>query len=185
MFIIYTPLLLLPLLLYQESELLSFRLKTENTERSSGDFRLKATQLAERYTEAQKEISHLQDLNTELNNKLTKCIQEKEEYIQSTKDIEKEKLELLEQFNTLQDEYQLVITKNQEILTEINTNNTIENKKKDDIIVQLQAELSSTIERMRLDASSAGNLDNYKKKAQLALKKVGLVYIYVYVCIKI
>ena len=161
--------------------MLSFRLKTENTERSSGDFRLKATQLAERYTEAQKEISHLQDLNTELNNKLTKCIQEKEEYIQSSKNIEKEKLELLEQFNTLQDVYQQVITKNQKILTEINTNNTLENKKKDDIIVQLQAELSSTIERMRLDASSAGNLDNYKKKAQLALKKVSLIHSAVYI----
>ena len=154
--------------------MLAFRLKTENSDRSSSDLRLKATELGERYGEAQRELSRLREVVSEQQQQLDlmQAALDSADITAQNFAVEKEALTL--RIDSLQVHCTDLEHKHQQQLGQVEASKEVAMRECNEQVAQLQAELASVSSRLLTENDSAGNLDNYKKRAQLALKKVCL-----------
>ncbi len=152
--------------------MISLRLKLENLERSSSDHRLRTGELAERYGEAQREItrSHesLKEQTTQieqfkievdgLNTNIATLTEEKESALRELKEVQSTAARSDRQL-------QLDISALNEQIAQLEATHRAH-------IAEFQLELSSMQSRAKMDSESADVLDGYKKRAQVAMKKV-------------
>lgn len=151
---------------------MALKLKNENTDRAAGDLRLKAAELAERYSEAQRELVRLKE-GLEASDLHVSDVAVERDRLQG------EVRRLTEQRDTLAAEHASAVERcatlqaeHEQQLRALAEERAGERRAHEDQLAQAQAELALAVNRMKQDADSAGNLDQYKKKAQLALKKV-------------
>jgi phage host-nuclease inhibitor protein Gam len=151
-------------------------LKLENTERTSSDLRLKANELAERYGESQRELTRLHEEvikmedNVNINNEQLL----KSNEINQILNIDNK--ELTSKINNITENYTHEIKDLNEQIMKLNNKYLNYEKDNNNHIHELQNEVNSLNNRLKIESESAGNLDNYKKRAQLALQKVSLYY---------
>lgn len=156
----------------QDSEILSCRLKLENTDRSSSDLRLKATELAERFGEAQREITKLRELVEDKQVQLDALGAEKARLESETQVSLSQMAERSSQLADAEARCQSLQSSHADELRLLAEGKAKELREGTELAARLQAELAEAHSRLRVGEDSADNLDNYKKRAQLALKKV-------------
>ena len=154
-------------------------MKLENTERTSSDLRLKANELAERYGESQRELTRLHEEIIKMEDKVNINNEQLLKSNEINQLLNIDNIELTSKINNITENYTHEIKNlNEQIM---NLNNKYLNYEKDNNhhIHELQNEVNSLNNRLKIESESAGNLDNYKKRAQLALQKVLVVVVVV------
>eukprot|EP00597_Dinobryon_sp_UTEXLB2267_P010045 CAMPEP_0170098556 /NCGR_PEP_ID=MMETSP0020_2-20130122/495_1 /TAXON_ID=98059 /ORGANISM="Dinobryon sp., Strain UTEXLB2267" /LENGTH=829 /DNA_ID=CAMNT_0010321007 /DNA_START=18 /DNA_END=2507 /DNA_ORIENTATION=- len=155
----------------KESELLSLRLKLENMERSSSDYKVKTTELAERFAEAQREIHRGQDRAKESSAKLAALQMDRDGLAEQLSSLQREREELKGRVNECS---QLTTEREQRCEEELRAcKQRCEQIERESqaTIFGLEMQVSDLSERVKMEASTASVLDDYKKRAQLAIKK--------------
>lgn len=148
------------------------KLKNENVDRSSSDLRLKANELAERYSESQREVARLREAAEAAALLTATLVEERDRALEQIRNDAAEHEQVVAQRTDLQQQLAAIQTEHCSQLQRFQEERQREAQADKDLIAQLQAELTLAANRMKQDADSAGNLEQYKKKAQLALKKV-------------
>lgn len=144
----------------------------ENAERSGSDTRLKVSELAERYGEAQREITRLRSVVEE---RLAEAVILTEQRDQGTAALaycEAQRDDLAQRLHLLEEQAATQADSHERSLRELKAELTAQKGVAEEQLAQLRAEVEAAQGRLRVEEDSAGNLDNYKKRAQLALKKV-------------
>lgn len=147
-------------------------MKLENTDRSSSDLRLKATELAERFGEAQREITRLRESLEERQAQVEALAAEKACLEQQALTAATNLAELSAQLSDTEARCTALQTLHAQELHVLMEGKDRELRAGQEVVARLQAELAEANNRARAEEDSADNLDNYKKRAQLALKKV-------------
>lgn len=140
-------------------------------DQTSSELKKKVTELSERYADAQREISQLISTRNSLQEEaqsLTNKIESLEESLSKEKEKSMEvKQELQQKIQQLQQELINKAEEHQkELLDEKNQLEAANSK-----LLQLKAENFSLMERVKTDSSSSAELNDYKKRAQQAIKK--------------
>lgn len=144
----------------------------ENTERTLSDLKLKLVDITERYNDSQREINKEREL-------LEIKINYNEHLETSIQTLQIANLNLLEEYNENKKQLNDITQKYSTLLSSQQDQERMFNEKLErqqqignEAITELQTELASLNIRLKAESQTSGNLDSYKKKAQLALKKV-------------
>jgi hypothetical protein len=147
-------------------------LKFENVEKSTSDQHLLTTELSERYGEIQREIAIIKENLKDKTVAFDKIVEEKNilkmEFDETTKTnetLKTEKEEILAKTKETDLNHEVELAK----LTKDIETIKCESKEK---VESLESEVNRLIEKIKFENETSENLENYKKKAQLALKKV-------------
>ena len=132
----------------KESEFMSLRLKLENAERGTGDQRAMASELAERYGDVQRELSRTK---TSIQGHLL-----------TIENLQTDKKETEERFADMNEKYTNAL---EQVRIAAEARKGHERRVRD-----LLEERERMEDKLRSDEDSAKVLDEYKKRAQLALK---------------
>ena len=132
----------------KESEFMSLRLKLENAERGTGDQRAMASELAERYGDVQRELSRTK---TSIQGHLL-----------TIENLQTDKKETEEKFADMNEKYTNAL---EQVRIAAEARKDHERRVRD-----LLEERERMEDKLRSDEDSAKVLDEYKKRAQLALK---------------
>jgi len=151
---------------------LGLRLKMENAERSGSDTRLKVSELAERYGEAQREITRLRSVVEERLAEATILTELRDQGAAALVTCEAQREDLAQRLHQLEEQAATQVDSHERSLRELKAELSAQKGMAEEQLAQLRAEVEAAHGRLRLEEDSAGNLDNYKKRAQLALKKV-------------
>lgn len=159
-------------------------MKAENTERASSDLRLKAAELAERYGESQREITRLHAIQHEQQQQLQSVQQSLTTVETEMHRCLEEKTEAVRQLSELESSKEVLVTQYEQEKVEVHEQYEKQRSMNEETIVQLQTELARAGSRLNEESNCAGELESYKKRAQLALKKVSSLinYISYYYC---
>ncbi|KAJ1444028.1 hypothetical protein B484DRAFT_248918 [Ochromonadaceae sp. CCMP2298] len=156
----------------KDSEILGFRMKMERVEQSSSDHRLKAGELADRHSEAQKELTKLREGLGEKQRLLEEALRSCERAEEGQAAAQEQQKEVLQRLTEASDRCSQLEGASVSTQREVGQVHERQLRGVQEQVAQLQAELASTSQQLQAGVDSAGSLDNYKKRAQLALKKV-------------
>lgn len=145
----------------------------ENSERSGSDTRLKVNELAERYGEAQREITRLRSVVEERVAEAVILTEQRDVGAAALLTCEAQRTDLAQRLQQLEEQAEAQLALHESGLQELKAELAAQRGAAAEEMAQLRAEVEAAQGRLRLEEDSAGNLDNYKKRAQLALKKVG------------
>lgn len=149
--------------------------------------RLKASELAERYGEAQREIARLRDAVEARQVELSSVGEDRNSQSEALRICEANRDELLTRVRQLEEQAESAQSMHDQSMRELESLRQRESEQSAEQVARLRAEVDAAQSRLQVEEDSAGNLDNYKKRAQLALKKVthllkrfltNMVYIY-------
>jgi len=155
----------------KDSEILGFRMKMERVEQSSSDHRLKAGELADRHSEAQKELTKLREGLGEKQRLLEEALRSCERAEEGQAAAQEQQKEVLQRLTEASDRCSQLEGASVSTQREVGQVHERQLRGVQEQVAQLQAELASTSQQLQAGVDSAGSLDNYKKRAQLALKK--------------
>lgn len=150
------------------------RLKIENSERSGSDLRLKVGELAERYGETQRELTRLREAAEERQLDATALMEERDGLAEALVVCEGARDELLSRLKSTEEQLPVQLAAHDTRIAELQSQLSRRGEEFSEQLAQLRAEVDAAHSRLRVEEDSAGNLDNYKKRAQIALKKVRL-----------
>lgn len=151
---------------------MGLRLKMENSERSGSDTRLKVNELAERYGEAQREITRLRSVVEERVAEAVILTEQRDVGAAALLTCEAQRTDLAQRLQQLEEQAEAQLALHESGLQELKAELAAQRGAAAEEMARLRAEVEAAQGRLRLEEDSAGNLDNYKKRAQLALKKV-------------
>lgn len=144
----------------------------ENSERSGSDMKLKVGELAERYGEAQRELTRLRDGAEERRLEIAALTEERDRHATALSVCEAARDELVRTLKLAEEHAPTQIAVHESRVQDLEAKLARRNEEFAEQLAQLRAEVDAAHSRLRAEEDSAGNLDNYKKRAQLALKKV-------------
>lgn len=144
----------------------------ENSERSGSDMRLKVAELAERYGDAQRELTRLRDAALDRQAEFAALVEERDRHAEALAVSEAARIELHAMLKLAEERAPAEIAVLESRAQELEALLARRGEEFSDQLTQLRAEVDAAHSRLRAEEDSAGNLDNYKKRAQLALKKV-------------
>jgi chromosome segregation ATPase len=156
----------------QDSEIVALKLRNENIDRSGGDLRLKAAELAERHSEAQREVVRLREAAEAAALQVAALTEERDQLVAQVQLLSEQNTALSAEQASGADRYAAIQTEYEGRLRALAEQHAADIRTREEQATQLQADLALATNRLKQEADSAGNLDQYKKKAQLALKKV-------------
>ena len=133
---------------------------------------MKANELAERYGESQRELTRLHDELMKLEEKNIINNEQIQKSNEINEIITNDNIELTSKINNITENYTQEINDLNEQIKKLNNKYLNYEKDNHHHINELQNEVNSLNNRLKIESESAGNLDNYKKRAQLALQKV-------------
>lgn len=133
---------------------------------------MKANELAERYGESQRELTKLHDEINKIEEKLIMNNEQLQKSNEINQIINNDNIELTNKINNITENYNHEIKDLNEQIIKLNNKYSNYEKDNNNHIHELQNEVNSLNNRLKIESESAGNLDNYKKRAQLALQKV-------------
>lgn len=151
--------------------MISLRLKLENIERHSSDTRLKTGELAERYGEAQKELTRQAQNGKELQAKIDSLGGEITALTEQVTVLSEEKDSLNGQLQSALFAIQQADVAHNDAVNVLRDEITHLEQQHKSHVAEYELELSSAQTRLKTDSESADVLDGYKKRAQVALKK--------------
>ena len=155
----------------KESELLSLRLKLENSERVVGDQRAMATELADRFSDTQRELSRAK-VSLEENALLVGELQrELQQAISATSGLASEATATQQKLEEEEKKVAKLTEKSASLVAEWEAKLSASNKSHAQKIAELQLEKESLLLRVKSEDETATALDEYKKRAQVALRK--------------
>lgn len=153
-------------------------MKMENSERSGSDTRLKVNELAERYGEAQREITRLRAVVEERVADVAILTEQRDTGAAALTACEAKVNDLTQRLLQQEQRAAVQLSTYENSLQEVNAELARQRAVTEEQTSQLRAEVEAAQGRLRLEEDSAGNLDNYKKRAQLALKKVPSIFLF-------
>ena len=158
-------------LLSKDSEILSLRLKLDNLERATGDQRVMSSELAERYGDAQRELTRSKNTILEQGLHIEEVQRELQRAISATSGLASEAASSQAK---AEENRQLVIEAEERIEQsnlEWEAKTVAFNLSYESKISELQFENENLIIRLKAEDDTAKALEDYKKRAQIALKK--------------
>lgn len=150
----------------------------ENLERSGSDVKLKVAELAERYGETQRELTRLRDGAEERQAEIVALTEEKDQHLAALSLCEAARDELAAALKLAEERAPTQIAAHETSVRELGVQLARKDEEFTEQLARLRAEVDAAHSRLRAEEDSAGNLDNYKKRAQLALKKVSRPYVF-------
>lgn len=155
----------------KESELLSLRLKLENSERVVGDQRAMATELADRFSDTQRELSRAK-VSLEENALLVSELQrELQQAISATSGLASEATATQQKLEEEEKKVAKLTEKSAVLVAEWEAKLSAATKSHALKTAELQLENESLLLRLKSEDETATALEEYKKRAQVALRK--------------
>lgn len=152
----------------------------ENSERSGGDMKLKVAELAERFGESQREITRLREAAEERSAELSALTDQLSATSEALRTCETERVALVGKLKEAEEAAPVQLASYESRIGQLEGQLRKQDAEFAERTAQLRAEVDAVHSRLQVEEDSAGNLDNYKKRAQLALKKV--IYIKTICC---
>lgn len=147
-------------------------MKLENIERAYSDAKLKISQMTERVQELTRDCGCLKDELAAANDRAARHQSESSELADRMKVLEAERAGLASRLHESAAGYEAQLAEVED--RRRSSIRALEEKVEDQrkLILELQSELASTASRVKTEGDTSKELENYKKRAQLALKKV-------------
>lgn len=155
----------------KESELLSLRLKLENLERSAGDQRALSAELADRYGETQRELTRAKNTIAEQMLQIQELQKELEGAVSATSGLATDAAAAQEKVDEEKAKVAKLQEKNVALLMEWQGKMAEATKTHATKVTELKLENETLLMRLKSEDESGKALEEYKKRAQVALKK--------------
>ena len=126
-------------------------------DRSASDLRLKAGELAERYSEAQREVARLTQLCEDVSEREASLVEERDKLRAEVRAALNEKEELAESLSVLKELAASATSEHESAIQLLKDSHEQANKAYKENIDQLQGEVALLTNRMKQDAESAGS----------------------------
>lgn len=152
-------------------------LKYENLEKTHNDVREEVAELETKNAASRKEISRLSELVEELNSKASEELSTHQSTESQLEDLKKENQRLKEGISDLESKLQESEERHSADLMATKDSFSKQLSEAQRLSEQLKLDISHLEEDLEMHRASSDNLDEYKRKAQLALKKVKFLYI--------
>ena len=155
----------------KDSELLSLRLKLDNFERLAGDQRAMSTELTDRFAEMQRELNRAKATLGENGLQIVELQRELQQAVSATSGLAAEATATQEKLDEEAKKVVKLTESRTALVAEWETKLSVASKNHSLRVAEMQVENENLLLRLKSEDETAKALEEYKKRAQVALKK--------------